>query len=143
MTTPAQAHRHKLGVETTGSRLEVQGLGGASVIVLGDQPLTTRKDVDAFIGLINHAITQAGDPIIILDFRRVKAIGSILLGELVAMHKAMTSEGKQLRLAALNDEASKVLAITNLNRMIPVFPDLKSAIAARQSRRKKWWPFGN
>ena len=142
MTTPAQAHRHKLGVETTGSSLEVQRLGGASVIVLGDQSLTNQKDVDAFIGLIKGTIVQAGDPIIILDFRRVNAIGSILLGELVAMHKAMTNEGKQLRLAALNDEASKVLEITNLNRMIPVFPDLKSAFAAKRPR-KKWWPFGN
>lgn len=141
MTTPAENHRHKMDVEVAGSALDVHQLHDATIVVLGHHELTRQNEVTAVTERIRDALAGVESPTIVLDFRRVDAVGSVFLGELIALHKKLAAKGMNLRLAGVQPDVQNVIRITGLEDMLPVFPDVKAAVLAKEKRRW-WWPFG-
>lgn len=141
MTTPAESHRHTVDVELTGETLEVYQLGDATIIALGRIELTHQVEVSNTMNQLRDVAMDAASSTIVLDCRRVEAVGSILLGELISLNKALATVGKRLRLASLNHESEIVIQISGLSQMLPVYADVKAAVFAN-SKRRWWWPFG-
>lgn len=130
-----------MGVEATGESFHVHQLNNATIIALGEVGLTRQIDITPLMKRLGDIVDASNDRIIVLDCRRVEAVGSILLGELISLNKKLKAIGKQLRLASLNDEAKKVIQITHLENLLPVYSDIKAAVFEK-GRRRWWWPFG-
>lgn len=131
-----------MGVEVTGETFHVHRLHHATIIALGEVGLTRQVDITRLMERLGDAIAVSEDPIIVLDCRRVESVGSVMLGELIALNKQLKVKDKQLRLARLNDDAKKVIQITHLESLLPVYDDIKAAVYAR-AKRRWWWPFGS
>lgn len=67
-------------------------------------------------------------PSIVLDLAPVAYMSSAMLGKLVAFHKAVAGFKGRLALAGLRDSLRPMLAVTQLDRLIPCYPDAEQAI---------------
>ncbi len=73
---------------------------------------------------------ESGARNILLNMNRVSKIDSSGIGELVAAHNAIRTEGGRLILVGLSDKIAAVLQITQLLGVIEAFDDADSALAS-------------
>jgi anti-anti-sigma factor len=69
-----------------------------------------------------------GTPRLVLDLAGVELCDSSGLGMLVRGHRLATAHGGWLRLAAPQPLVRDLLAITNLDRLLPVYDDVDAAL---------------
>lgn len=74
-----------------------------------------------------HALVEAGHKHVVVDLSRTDMIDSSGLGALVSGLKAARQAGGDLRIAAPNSQVTKVLELTNLNRVLAVHPTAECA----------------
>lgn len=67
-------------------------------------------------------------PSIVLDLAQVAYMSSAMLGKLVAFHKAAAGLKGRLALAGVRSALRPMLAVTQLDRLIPCYPDAQQAI---------------
>ncbi len=71
----------------------------------------------------------AGGGDVILNLSDVEFLDSSGLGAIVAVYKAL-GEGRTMALAGLQPPVEKVMTLTRMNAVFPIFPSLGSALAA-------------
>ena len=79
---------------------------------------------------LRKALISAGDvpaPMVVVDLREVTFLDSTGLGVLVAGLKRARENGGDLRLVATSSHILRMLAITRLDSVFSVFPDLAAA----------------
>lgn len=64
---------------------------------------------------------------ITVDFTKVEFIDSSGLGALIGALKATRIAGGDLRIAAAGEQVRQVLRLTNLDRVLHIYPDAESA----------------
>lgn len=67
-------------------------------------------------------------PSIVLDLAQVAYMSSAMLGKLVAFHKAVAGLKGRLALAGVRSALRPMFAVTQLDRLIPCYPDAQQAI---------------
>jgi anti-sigma B factor antagonist len=72
-------------------------------------------------------LQKAGVANAILNLAEVPYVDSTGLAFIVELHKALASRGGRLVLANANERVREVLALTHINRVIPLSDDLTSA----------------
>jgi anti-sigma B factor antagonist len=78
--------------------------------------------------LVEHV--ESGSNHIIVDMTRVEYIDSTGLGSLVGGLKRVSEHGGTMRIVCKNAQILKVFEITSLNKVFPIYPNLKDALAA-------------
>jgi anti-sigma B factor antagonist len=74
----------------------------------------------------------AGTDTVILDMQEVEFLDSSGLGAVVAARK-MLGEDRTLALAALSPAVEKVMRLTHMDRVFPIYPDAASFLSGRGS----------
>ena len=74
-----------------------------------------------------RSILNEGRSRIVLDLSAVDFLDSTGLGAVIGGMKAARAAGGDLRLVAPGEQPSLVLALTQLNRVMPSYPDVDSA----------------
>jgi anti-anti-sigma factor len=82
----------------------------------------------SFFSELAATLTEAGHRSIVLDFRDVPFLPSIVFSELVRFHSRMKSDGGSLRICHCGDVIRDVLKVTHLDRLLDVRTDLASAL---------------
>lgn len=139
-TKTARGGRDRIGISVSGLSVEAFRLHGKPVIVISERTLASRADVETFTSQIELMLKELDDDVIVLDFHNVESVGSMLLGQLIALNKRLHERGGELRLSRLTSSVQRVMATSRLDRQLAVFDDLESATADR--RKRWWWPFG-
>ncbi len=67
---------------------------------------------------------------LVLDLVRVRFMDSAGLGELVASLKRVREGGGSLKVAGVNQRITDALTVTQLVRVLDIYPDVDAAIAA-------------
>jgi anti-sigma B factor antagonist len=67
---------------------------------------------------------------IILNFEKTQAIDSTALGAIVQVFKTLKSRDGTLGLCSVGSGVRRVLAITRVDRVFPIFDDLETALRA-------------
>jgi len=82
--------------------------------------------------------SSAGHRYLVLDLTAVDRIDSIGLGVLVGALKRRRAGDGQLRLAAASGDVARVLHATGLDKVLPLYPDVASALELqhRTGRRR-------
>ena len=75
-----------------------------------------------------HAAARPGAALVV-DMTRTRFCDSAGLHALIGAHKRARAEGRQVRLATPGAQVRRVLALTALDRLIPVFTSLDEALA--------------
>lgn len=71
----------------------------------------------------------------VLEMDEVERLNSSLLGQLVHLHKRVSTHGGVLRLCGLSDENQRVLSASRLAERFPQFSDRRSAVLAHTKPR--------
>lgn len=74
-----------------------------------------------------HALVNAGKARLVVDLSAVETIDSSGLGALISGLKAARQSGGDLRISAPSEQATAVLELTNLNRVLTVIDSPDSA----------------
>jgi anti-sigma B factor antagonist len=75
-----------------------------------------------------HAAARPG-PALVVDMTRTRFCDSAGLHALLGAHKRAQAEGRHLRLAVTGAQVRRILALTALDRLIPVCTSLDQALA--------------
>jgi len=75
-----------------------------------------------------HAATRPGAALAV-DMTRTRFCDSAGLHALIGAHKRAQAEGRQIRLAVTGAQVRRILALTALDRLIPVYTSLDQALA--------------
>jgi anti-sigma B factor antagonist len=75
-----------------------------------------------------HAAARSG-PAVVVDMTRTRFCDSAGLHALIGAHKRARAEGRQVKLAVTGAQVRRILALTALDRLIPVCTSLDQALA--------------
>jgi anti-sigma B factor antagonist len=75
-----------------------------------------------------HAAARPGT-LLVVDMTRTRFCDSAGLHALIGAHKRAQAEGRQVRLAITGAQVRRILALTALDRLIPVYTSLDEALA--------------
>jgi anti-sigma B factor antagonist len=105
--------------------------GDACVVALaGEHDLSS---VDQLTDALHEAISAPG---MIVDLSCASFIDSAVLGVLIASHREAASDGRQWALVVGNGSGAavrRILELTGLDEVMPVYPNLGEALAAKLS----------
>ncbi|HET9971093.1 MAG TPA: STAS domain-containing protein [Streptosporangiaceae bacterium] len=75
-----------------------------------------------------HAAARPG-PVLVVDLTRTRFCDSAGLHALIGAHRRARAEGRQVRLAVTGLQVRRLVALTALDRLIPVYASLDQALA--------------
>jgi anti-anti-sigma factor len=101
---------------------EIEGRrGGEQVLKLaGPLVLTTLFE-------LRNAVQATTAPLLILDLSDVPYMDSAGLGVLVNAHVSCMNRGRRLALVGLADRVLTLIVVTNVDRVLTIFPTLQAA----------------
>ncbi len=108
-------------------QIREQSLDGRAVLDLSGDPLG-ENDAVALKEKV-YSLIDGGMKFIILNLQDVRHINSAGLGGMVCAMTALRRVGGDVYLACPQPNVEKILAITQLNRIIESFPSIDAAIA--------------
>lgn len=101
-------------------------------MVRGVPVVTAPEEIDiANADGLRAALLQAaarGSPTLVIDMTRTRFCDTAGLHALVGAHKQALAEGGRLQLATSSPTILRILAITGIDRVIPQFASLDSAL---------------
>jgi anti-sigma B factor antagonist len=89
-------------------------------ITIGESSVLFRKTIDQIVG--------TGRTRILLNFRRVSAVDSAGVGELVATHAQMRAKDLKLKLLSPSPKVHDLLTLTKLSNLFEVYADEELAL---------------
>jgi anti-sigma B factor antagonist len=106
-------------------RFPVAWLGEAAVITLPEEiDISNSEQVrDELLSLLNRA-----PAVLIVDMAETTFCDSAGVNALVRAHKRATASGAEIRLVVASLGVQRVLAITGVDRLIPVCPSLTASL---------------
>ncbi|MBA63083.1 MAG: anti-anti-sigma factor [Planctomycetaceae bacterium] len=75
-------------------------------------------------------VVDSGVKRILLDMSTVQFLSSAALNRFIMLHKRVQKAGSALRLVSVTPEIEKIFAITRLNTLFSIHPDLPSGLAS-------------
>lgn len=107
-------------------RFPVVWLGEAAVITLPEEiDISNSEQVrEELLSLLNR-----GPAVLIVDMAETTFCDSAGVNALVRAHKRATANGAEIRLVVASLGVLRVLAITGVDRLIPVYPSMTASLA--------------
>ena len=107
-------------------RFPVTWLGEAAVITLPEEiDISNSEQVrEELLSLLNR-----GPAVLIVDMAETTFCDSAGVNALVRAHKRATANGAEIRLVVASLGVQRVLAITGVDRLIPVYPSMTASLA--------------
>lgn len=78
---------------------------------------------------LRHVRAEPGS-FVVFDLTSTVAIDSTALGEIVRIHRTLVPTGGSVVFAGASKAIRRVLAITRLDSLLPIYPDLQSVMVA-------------
>lgn len=81
-------------------------------------------------------LVEKGARKIVLDLEKVDYLDSFAVGFIMDMYRRVTNAGGRFKLSGLQPRVKKVLAITRVDNVIDIYPDMDKAHAAMTEGEK-------
>jgi anti-sigma B factor antagonist len=102
-------------------------------ITRGVPVVTVPEEIDITnAGQLRAALLRAAarpGPALVVDLTRTRFCDSAGLHALIGAHRRALAEGRQVRLAVTGPQVRRLIDLTALDRLIPVYPSLDQALA--------------
>jgi anti-anti-sigma factor len=79
-------------------------------------------------------LMESGNTMLLIDFETIEFMDSMGIGTLIALRNKAHERGGELGLARIADPVHKVLRITQLHKVFPIYDDLESGVQALRNR---------
>jgi anti-sigma B factor antagonist len=112
-------------------RFPVAWLGEAAVITLPEEiDISNSEQVrEELLSLLNR-----GPAVLIVDMAETTFCDSAGVNALVRAHKRASANGAEIRLVVASPGVQRVLDITGVDRLIPVYPSMTASLAEPSER---------
>ena len=107
-------------------RISTRDAGGVTILDLKGKITIGGGDVE-----LRDAVVEAlaaGSLSILLNLKRVSALDSSGVGEIVASYKTLANRGGKLKLENLSPKVTDVLMLTELLKVLEIFEDEQEAV---------------
>ena len=111
-------------------RITIRNIGGATVAELLNDHID-RLDPQAIEEISQDllALTPQGKAVhTLLDFSRVRFMGSTLLGTLIRLSKRTAENGGSLKICGLSSAIEKMFSLIKLDQIFDIYEDQQSAL---------------
>ena len=117
-------------------KFPVELVGGVPVVVVPEEiDITSAPELRS--ALLEAAADGSGT--LVADMTRTRFCDCAGLHALIGAHKRARAEGQQVRLAVTGPQVRRILALTALDRLIPVYASLDHALAHPPRRHRRPW----
>lgn len=103
---------------------------GVRVVTVLRPRLLDPETVEAFDAQLRAIRAESPRAPLVIDLGQVRFVSSSLLGQLVMLWREAQSEGAVVALAGVSHGLQQLLRITDIDRIITVFPDAAAAVSA-------------
>ncbi|HMQ14725.1 MAG TPA: STAS domain-containing protein [Phycisphaerae bacterium] len=103
---------------------------GVTLVHLCHTPVLDTAAVQALGRELYYLVDRGQKPRVVLDLAGVRFIASQGLGLLLTMRRKAEKSATRLLLAGVQPELMRVLRVTGLDKLLPVFPTTDEAIAS-------------
>jgi anti-sigma B factor antagonist len=101
-------------------------------VIEGVPVVTAPEEIDiANAALLHKAMTEAAGPghaLVVVDMSRTRFCDSAGLNALVATGRRVRAQGGEVRLVITGGSVVRILELTGVDRVIPVYPSLEDAL---------------
>ena len=108
-----------------GARYPIEMVSGVPVVAAPEEIDVSKAD---WLRAVVLEAACRGHGTFVVDMSRTRICAAAGLSVLVRAHKRAVAEGGELRLVIRGAALLRVLAVTRLDRLIPIFPDLDQAL---------------
>jgi anti-sigma B factor antagonist len=112
-----------------GDIVHVSDRDGVTLVRLLAGTVRTEAEVDA-LGRGLLSVAEVPGQHVVLSFLGVKHLTSLVLGQLIQVHKRLAESGGEIRLADIDPQIYEVFAITHLDRLFKIYEREDEALAS-------------
>ncbi len=112
-----------------GDIVHVSDRDGVILVRLLAGTVRTEAEVDA-LGRGLLSVAEVPGRQVVLSFLGVKHLTSLVLGQLIQVHKRLAESGGEIRLADIDPQIYEVFAITHLDRLFKIYEREDEALAS-------------
>ena len=116
--------------EDSESRLMVDTIDGATLVVLTDRKILGEMEISQISEQLNGLVAESDRPKLVLDFSAVAQMSSSALGMLITLHKHIRERDGQLRLCGIQPSIYEVFIITRLNEILRICRSQEEALSS-------------
>jgi anti-anti-sigma factor len=109
--------------------VEVEEVGPVTVAHLRERRLVEEQLVQALGRELASLVGRPGRATLLLDFRAVENLSSMIIATLVQLQKKAQADGGRVALCGLRPEVAEVVSLTGVDRIVKVFPTEQQALA--------------
>ena len=109
-------------------RIKMVKWRGVMCIELQEYALSCQDDVEEFSWKVAECLHPTESPKIVLNLSETIAIGSQMLGEIIALSKQVRALGGRMTLCNLQPPVRQLFTVSQLDRKLPIVDDLDAAI---------------
>ncbi len=113
------------------SLIDLQARQGSQVVTFL-RDIHNAETIEQVHTQLRQMIDQAPLPRVVLDFARLRNVGSNFLGMVMAISMQATRKQGQVRVCNMSPEIQDLFNLTRLDKIVPVHASLDDAIASFQ-----------
>ena len=117
-------------LRTGHAALEVEAVGGVTVVQFRDRHILSAAAVQALGQQLGGLAAGLDRCKLVLNFGNVERLSSAVLGQVVALDRAMRRAGGRLALCGVRPDLSPLFTITRLDRYLDLHPSEGEALQA-------------
>jgi anti-sigma B factor antagonist len=110
--------------------LEIEVVGGVTVVKIRDRQILSGAAVQALGQQLGGLAAGLDRCKLVLNFGNVERLSSAVLGQVVALDRAMRRAGGRLALCGVRPDLSPLFTITRLDRYLDLHPSEGEALQA-------------
>ena len=111
-------------------RLKVEMVGEVAVVQFLDKRILDEPTIQAIAEQLFGLVDNDGQRKLLLNFDSVEYMSSAALGKLINLHKKLQALKGQLAMCCVIPQIFEVFAITKLDKIFKIFPDVDAALAS-------------
>jgi anti-sigma B factor antagonist len=119
-----------MSLQTKYGGLETEAVGGVTVVTFRDRQLLSEATVQALGRQLLGLAAGSGRRRLVLNFGNVERLSSAVLGQVVALDRAVRRVGGRLALCGVRPDLSHLLTVTRLDRYLDLYPSEEEALQA-------------
>lgn len=109
-------------------RFEVEDIGDVAMVIFTDQKIYDEQNIKVIGEQLFLLVDELGKKKIILNFKNVNYMSSLLFGKLITLNKKLVSIGGKLVLCDLDPKSREVFEIVKLDKLFVIVEDDQEAL---------------
>jgi anti-anti-sigma factor len=117
-----------MSLQTRYGGLETEAVGGVTVVTFRDRQILSEAAVQALGQQLLGLAAGSGRRRLVLNFGNVRQLSSAVLGQVVALDRAVRQAGGRLSLCGVRPDLAHLLKVTRLDRYLDLYPSEGEAL---------------